>query len=195
MGEQLNLPVFSTSLDPKSKSRQLAVRAVEHLRAAGHTSELIDLTQTPLAPFDNYEVFQGPAYESLHQMISAADAIVLAAPIYNWSIGSTAKGFVEATGATGENGRRAAWFDKVVTFLFAGGLPHSYMAFNQIASSMMLDFKCVINPYALYVSARDWQAIDTLSADRTARLTKTLDVHAELASLLKERSYRSDWEV
>lgn len=63
-------------------------------------------------------------------MVAEADNVIMAVPIYNWAVGSSAKNFVELTGATAANGHRAAWFDKVVTFLCAGGLPHSYMAYS-----------------------------------------------------------------
>ncbi|MDN4595963.1 NADPH-dependent FMN reductase [Leifsonia virtsii] len=124
-----------------------------------------------------------------------ADSIVMAMPIYNWGAGSSAKNFIELTGATGEKGRRAAWFDKVITFLCAGGLPHSYMAYSQIAASMMLDFKCVVNPYMVYASDRDLSLEHGFSDSLRSRLAKTVAVHAELRDLLAHRTYRSDWEI
>lgn len=113
-------------------------------------------------------------------------SFVLAFPISNWAPSSTVESFIEATGATG-NGRR-------VTFVCAAGLPHSYMATGALAQSLMLEFTCVGNPYAAYVSERDWEA-NALTEDRANRLSKTMTVHAELASVLRGRTYRSDWEV
>src|SRR3712207_8670459 len=49
---------------------------------------------------------------------------------------------------------RAPFFDKVVTFVHAAGLPHSYMAFAPLAVSMILDFRCIVNPYPVYVHNR-----------------------------------------
>ncbi len=52
----------------------------------------------------------------------------------------------------------------------------------------------LINPYAVYATERDWGngiMSDTLSA----RFRKALEVKLELASLLKARRYRSDWEI
>jgi hypothetical protein len=73
-------------------------------------------------------------------------------------------------------------------------LPDCYMATGLLAQSLMLDFKCVVNPYTAYVSERDWEA-GALTSDRAARLDKTITVHVELATLLRGRTYRSDWEV
>lgn len=191
--ESLNLPVVSCSLDPASVSRRLADRAAERLRSAGHRGGVIDLVDAGLGAFDNDRVFGTRAFEELHRAISDADGVVLAFPIYNWAPSSTVKALVEATGATG-NGRRAAWFDKVVTFVCAAGLPHSTMATGALAQSLMLDFKCVVNPYTAYFSERDWEG-EQLRPDRSERMDKTMDVHVELAHLLQGRTYSSDWEI
>lgn len=163
------------------------------LTVAGHQSEVIDLAAVDLPPFDNDSVFDSESVRALHALIREADGVVLAFPIYNWAPSSTVKSLLEATGATG-NGRRAAWFDKVITFVCAAGLPHSYMATAALSQSLMLDFKCVVNPYAAYFSERDWDA-ESLTVGRAARLDKAMMVHAELATLLRGRTYSSDWEI
>lgn len=165
------------------------------LRGLGHQSSVIDLAEYRLPAFDNDQVFVSDVFPALYDAIDSADGVVLAFPVYNWGPASTVKSLVEATGATGENGRVAAWFDKVVTFVCAAGLPHSYMATASLGQSLMLDFKCVINPYTAYISERDWEEPHELNADRLARLAKTMTVHAELSELLAERTYRSLWEV
>lgn len=189
----LRLPVISCSLDPVSCSRRLAGQAAALLSASGHRSEVVDLATVALPAFDNDRVFDSDAFAALHELIREADGVVLAFPIYNWAPSATVKSLIEATGATG-NGRRAAWFDKVVTFVCAAGLPHSYMATGALTQSLMLDFKCVLNPYAAYFSERDWEG-GALTPDRAARLEKTMNVHIELASLLRGRTYTSGWEV
>lgn len=191
----LNLPVISCSLDPASKSRDLAAASSELLRAQGHHSRVVDLAEHELPAFDNDRVFSSAAFATLHDVISSADGVVLAFPVYNWAPAAAVKSLIESTGATGENGRVAAWFDKVVTFVCAAALPHSYMATAALGQSLMLDFKCVINPYSAYISERDWEQPQELKTDRAARLAKTMTVHAELSELLAARSYRSDWEV
>ncbi|MBT8163042.1 MULTISPECIES: NADPH-dependent FMN reductase [Arthrobacter] len=193
--EKLKLPVFSCSLDPSSRSRALAHISSDLLKAAGHDAPVLDLAYLELPPFDNDRVFDSPVFRDLHQIVQASDGVILAFPIYNWAPSSTVKSFIEATGATGDKGQTAAWFDKVVTFVCAAGLTHSYMATGILAQSMMYDFKCVLNPYTAYIADRDWETQIELTADRKTRLEKTVTVHAELATLLRNRSYRSDWEV
>jgi len=193
--DALKLPVFSCSLDPDSRSRLLAGMSAELLNEAGHDTTLVDLSELELPPFDNDSVFNSSVFQDLHEIVRASDGVVLAFPVYNWSPSSTVKSLIEATGATGEKGQVAAWFDKVVTFVCAAGLPHSYMATGALAQSMMYDFKCVLNPYGAYIADRDWETPNELNPDRKSRLEKTMTVHAELAGLLRNRSYRSDWEV
>lgn len=156
---------------------------------------MIDLAQYGLPAFDNNQVFNSAAFSALHDIIRGADGIVLAFPIYNWAPAATVKSLIEATGATGEDGNTSAWFDKVVTFVCAAGLPHSYMATSALCQSLMLDFKCVINPYTAYMSERDWDNSGILEPRRADRLTKTMTVHVELSRLLAGRTYSSDWEI
>lgn len=193
----MNLPVISASLDPTSRSRILAKRAREVLVAAGHEVEFVDLAQVKLSAFDNSAVFSTAEFKYLHSVIEGADAIVLAVPIYNWSPPAALKSLIEATGATGDGVNTAAWFDKPVTFLCSAGLPHSYMAAGSLAQSLMLDFKCVINPFIGYFSGEDWENVEAglLTPDREERFAKTMAVHLDLASVLRHRNYKSDWEV
>lgn len=139
--------------------------------------------------------FSDPRYATLHAAIAGADGIVIVSPVYNWGLSSTAKGLIELTGATGEHGRRSAWFDKLVTFVCTGGLPHSYMAYGGAALSLMLDFKCVVNPYQVYATERDWSPDEQPNEELLARLQKAISVKLELAERLNGRSYRSDWAV
>ena len=193
----MKITVLSCSLDPNSRSRQLALASVSMIEQAGHEARLIDLNEiNGLPQFDNNLVFDDPRYALLHSSIVSADGIVIASPIYNWALSSSAKSMIELTGATdGSRGRQSAWFDKLVTFVCAGGLPHSYMAFGTIALSLMMDFKCVVNPHMVYATERDWSADVQPSEQLLARLRRTLEIKLELADRLQGRSYRSDWEI
>ncbi len=85
---------------------------------------------------------------------------------------------------------RGPFFDKIITFVNAAGLPQSYMAFSSMAISMMLDFKCIINPYTVYVDNSAWTG-ETLSEKATARMRKSAQVMAELMQCLERRNYHS----
>lgn len=156
---------------------------------------LLDLKDLPLPHFDNDQIFFDMNFKIIYDAINAADGVVIAAPVYNWALGSTVKQVIEATGATGEGGRKSAWFDKVVSFVCAGGLPHSYTAFSSMANTLMLDFKCIINPYTVYATGKDWSSSDVLSSKVSNRLTKAMVVKTELTTNLARRTYSSDWEI
>lgn len=163
---------------------------------AGHIPNLIDLQDLDgLPPFDNDLAFDDPRYALLHDAILSADGVVITSPVYNWGLGSTTKGLIELTGATGTRGQRSAWFDKLVTFVCAGGLPQGYMAFGSVALSMMLDFKCIVNPHMVYATERDWSVKAEPSTELVARLQRALTIKLELADRLHGRSYQSGWEV
>ncbi|MFK0164079.1 NADPH-dependent FMN reductase [Rhizobium sp. NPDC090279] len=189
------ITILSCSLDPQSRSRRIAREAERLLQEKRCEVEFIDLQDLELPAFDNSNCYEHPSYDRLYRAIRNADGVLLALPIYNWSVGSAAKSLIELTGATGAEGRKSAWFDQLVTFICSGGLPHSYMAYGSLAMSLMLDFKCVINPYVVYATERDWIDGTILSDTLAARLRKTIEVKLELSSRLNSRAYRSDWEI
>lgn len=191
----MRFTVLSCSLDPRSRSRLLAQKAAQLLTERGHEPIFLDLRDLALPQFDNSSAYEHPDFLKVHREIEQADGIFIASPVYNWGLGSAVKNLIELTGATGENGRKAAWFDKVVTFLCASGLPQSYMAYGPLAFSLMLDFKCVINPYAVYATDRDFEDDGQLASRLTKRVEKTVLVKIEIADALRRRTYRSDWEV
>ncbi|MGY5803985.1 NADPH-dependent FMN reductase [Rhizobium sp. LEGMi12c] len=189
------ITILSCSMDPESRSRRMARKAESLLRERGAEVEFIDLQDIEMPVFDNLSCYEHPSYDRLYRAIRDADGVLLAVPIYNWSVGSAAKSLIELTGATGAGGRKSAWFDQIVTFVCSGGLPHSYMAYGSLAMSLMLDFKCVINPYVVYATERDWIDDAVLSDTLAARLCKTIEVKLELSSSLRSRAYTSDWEI
>lgn len=83
----------------------------------------------------------------------------------------------------------------MVTLLTAGGIAESYMAFTNTAVSLMLDFKCVINPYNVHVPEDAWDATGALNDSSQRRLTKSMQVMMELGERLAERTYTSGWEI
>lgn len=149
----------------------------------------------PHASFPRSNVYQDENFELLYNAIKSANGVFIAAPVYNWSLGGVVKNIIEATGSTGENGRRSAWFDQIVTFLCSGSLHHGYMAYSSLAQSLMLDFKCIVNPYVVYSTDRDWVDEGELSEQLRNRLKKTVEVKIELSEALKQRRYSSGWEI
>jgi FMN reductase len=158
--------------------------------------QFVTLKDYPLPKFDNGSaMLKDPSYRALHDAASKADALVLASPIYNWGCSAELKRFLEVVGTNppGEN-VRSPFFDKLVTFVNAAGLPQSYMAFSSMAISMMLDFKCIINPYTVYVDNSAWTG-EALSENAMTRMQKSAQVLAELMQCLARRTYHSRWEI
>ena len=155
----------------------------------------VSLKEKRLGSFDDSAIYESDAYRELHEVTAAADGLIFASPVYNWGLCSELKKYVECIGSTTPSGsRRSAFFDKVVMFVTSAGLPHSYMAVGPMAISMMMDFKCIINPYTVYVHNRHWDD-QVLLGEADARIRKALAVMVDLTTLMSKRSYSSNWEI
>src|SRR5579863_8094213 len=165
--------VLSSSLDASSRSEQLARLYAASLTNRGVEVQFLSLKDYPLPRFDNGAgILADASYRQLRDAASNADSLVLASPIYNWGCCAELKRFVEVVGTNppGEN-VRCPFFDKIITFVNAAGLPQSYMAFSSMATSMMLDYKCIINPYTVYVDNAGW-AGDELTEISSKRMIR-----------------------
>jgi NAD(P)H-dependent FMN reductase len=187
------LLVVSASLRPHGKSERLSALCCDALADRGATVKRASLQELILPFFDDTSVYESAGFKELYRLTDEAEGIVLCSPIYNWSTGSELKKYIECVGSSDAT-RRGAFFDKVITFVNAAGLPQSYMAFGSLAVSMMMDFKCVVNPYNLYVDNAQWDG-DALTPAAAQRLHKTMDVMVELTQLLSRRTYASTWEI
>lgn len=139
------------------------------MREDGRDVELIDLRQNPLPFCDADACYADPNVALLREKIDGADGIVLATPIYNYTLGGTAKNLVELTGKY--------WTGKVVSFLCAAGGAHSYMAIMGTAASLMLDFRCVVVPRFVYATGKafeDGALVDEDLRDRLEQLGRDL---------------------
>jgi NAD(P)H-dependent FMN reductase len=190
----MKILIISSSYDEHSRSHELARRCEAKLSNQS-TVTLLRLKDFPLSGDDLHSPRAAATYRKLHTDVVESDGLVLVSPVYNWSCCAELKRFVEIVGSTPVEGSvKGAFYDKVITFVNAAGLPHSYTAFTGLAISMMLDFKCIISPYNLYVHNSEWQD-ENLGEHATHRLNKSMDVFLELTTLLKARTYRSGWEI
>ncbi|QDT37083.1 NADPH-dependent FMN reductase [Stratiformator vulcanicus] len=136
--------VFSCSLNPGSRSVVLARALRDELAARDSNVELIDLRETPLPLCDGANSYGDATVVELNERVSAADAIVVAAPVYNFDVNAAAKNLVELTGRS--------WTGKVVGMLLAAGGEGSYMSAMGLANSLMLDFRCIVVPRFVYTT-------------------------------------------
>jgi NAD(P)H-dependent FMN reductase len=136
--------VVSTSGNPDSNSRRMGRIAFRHLEAAKLECDWLDISELGLPLCDADTCYSQPAAQKLSTAIEAADAILIATPVYNYDVSAAAKNMVELTGS--------AWEDKVVGFLCAAGGMSSYMSVMAFANSLMLDFRSVIIPRFVYAT-------------------------------------------
>ena len=152
--------LFSCSLNPESRSRLLAEAARDRFAEFGEPVEYVDLRDVSLPICDGAATYGDPNARRLSELGKLADAIVLAAPVYNYGVSAAAKNLVELTGRS--------WTGKVVAMLLAAGGQGSYMSAMGLANSLMLDFRCLIIPRFVYADgdAFDDERITDAEVDR-----------------------------
>jgi NAD(P)H-dependent FMN reductase len=165
----VSLLVISCSLDPDSRSRVMARHSLSALAERGAEAELIDLQDWPLPLCDGGSTYDAPNVAPLTAKITAADGVLLAAPVYNFDVNAAAKNLVELTDK--------AWQDQIVGFLLSAGGQSSYMSVMGFANSLMLDFRCLILPRFVYATKQafdDEQITDPLVSARIGELVEKL---------------------
>jgi FMN reductase len=139
----MKIAILSSSLNPGSRSRVLAQEAESHLKAQGIDVDLIDLQVLPSLPLAGAAgSWDGETLADLDARLSAAQGILIAAPVYTYDLNAAVKNVAELAGGGFE--------DKPVGFLLAAGGMGSYMAAMSFANSLMLDFRSFILPRFVY---------------------------------------------
>ncbi len=139
--------------------------------------EILDLTKLELPPCDGNSCYGHPNTIKAAAMVANADCILMATPIYNFDVNSTAKNFLELTGQ--------GWTDKVTGFICAAGGQGSYMSVMAFANSLMLDYRCLIVPrfvYAMGPSFENGRLIDTEVSERIEELVDVILRYAKSLS-------------
>lgn len=179
----MNVLIFACSLNPDSRSAVLATAAADRLAAEGVSVEVVDLRDVDLPLCDGGAAYGAPAVSNLSAKIVAADAVLLAVPIYNYDANAAAKNLIELTGK--------AWSEKVVGFLCAAGGRASFMSVMPMANSMMLDFRCLVLPRFVYATGDDFEADgdgQTLVGPIVERIAALADETRRVAGALKNAS-------
>jgi FMN reductase len=159
----MNILVISCSLNPSSRSRILAGEISNVLKSAEANVTSLDLRDFALPSCDG-EDNSDTNVTKLSDAIRAADAILLAVPIYNYDVNAAAKNLVEHTGS--------AWEGKIVGFLCAAGGNASYMSVMGLANSLVLDFRCLIIPRFVYATGNDFSGDEVGSSKVKDRVTQ-----------------------
>ena len=139
--------------------------AFDQLKKAKADCEWLDISELGLPLCDADACYTQPAARKLNALIEAADAILVATPVYNYDVSAAAKNMVELTGSS--------WEGKIVGFLCAAGGMSSYMSVMAFANSLMLDFRCTIIPRFVYATGDAFDA-DELKDKKVAERIKEL---------------------
>jgi FMN reductase len=138
----MKIVILSGSLNPDSRSRVLGRYAQEILAAQGADVDFIDLQELDLPLAGAAASWDGEAAADLEARLTAAQGILIAAPVYNYDLNAAVKNVAELAGGGFEG--------KVVGFLLAAGGMGSYMAVMGFANALMLDFRSLILPRFVY---------------------------------------------
>jgi FMN reductase len=159
----MKLIVISCSLNPGSRSRQLAELAVNELKGLGAEVDFLDLQSMPLPICDGSSAYGDANARAVTARIEEATGVLVATPVYNYDVNAAAKNLLELSGD--------AWTGKVVGFLCAAGGNSSYMSVMSFANSLMLDYRCLVVPRFVYFSGK---TIDPEIQKRIAELSSEL---------------------
>ena len=172
----MTILVISCSLHTNSKSRRLAERAVARLGGSGQDIVFVDLTRHPLPACDGGSAYADPVAAELKETVRGASAAILAFPVYNYAANSALKNMMELTGD--------AWTGKTIGLMCAAGGKGSYMATMSVASSMMLDFRCLIIPRFVYATGEDFEGDGRPAEEVAARVDELVDELLRIGSAL-----------
>ncbi len=169
--------IISSSLNSDSNSRVLAQAALRALEAEGQEASVLDLRDYPLPLCDGGPSYRTPNVLRVGEQLRAADAILVATPIYNYDATAAVKNLIELTGS--------AWENKVVGFLCAAGGMSSFMSIMSLANSLMLDFRSVIVPRFVYATGSAISNGTIVDANVQERVVELARFTARLGNALK----------
>ena len=159
------LAIVSSSLSNDSKSRVLAKKAAQIALEQGINTTFIDLQDHPLPICGSEEIFSHPNVAHLKSLIRDASGIILATPIYTYSVSASLKNFVELVGRELE--------DKAVGLIAAAGGERSFMSPLGLLNGLMLDYRSVIVPRFVYATGASFEG-EFLSDPAVAERLKQL---------------------
>ena len=159
--------VLSTSLSESSRSRIMARFAAEQIRSKAMPCEWIDLAELPLPACDAGACYADPNVQKVNALVQQAKGILIAAPVYNYNLSSSAKNLIELTGKS--------WTDKIVGFLCAAGGQSSYMGVLALANSLLLDFRTIILPRFVYATGESFSGNEIAETDVEERIDELVN--------------------
>ena len=173
----LQILIVSTSLNSDSKSRRLARAVRTQLAEGGASCDWLDLQENPLPFCGASGASSNSDVQAAQARVQAADAVIIASPVYNYDVNAVAKNFIELTGR--------AWTDKVVGMVVAAGGQRSGMAPMGLLNSLMLDFRCIVLPRFIYAWRGNFGEDGQPDADTLQRISALADDAVRVAGALR----------
>ena len=124
--------------------------------------KFFDLQDNPLPMCDGDACYDLPEVLDFREKINNAEGIILATPVYNFNVSSSAKNVVELGGRM--------LYDKIFGFICAAGAKSGYMAVMSLANSLMIDFRCYIIPKFVYATKHDFEDGKITNSDIKKRI-------------------------
>lgn len=171
--------IIGASLNPDSHSQVLAEQAQQLFQAREKQAQWLDLREVTLPMCDGSTAYGDPNLPPLAEMVSQAQGILVASPIYNYDVNANIKNFLELTGKS--------WQEKTVGFLCAAGGKGSYMSVMPFANSLMLDFRCLIIPRFVYATSEAFIEGELVDETIKTRLAELVDQLVEITEALNDR--------
>jgi len=158
MTEPVRIVAVLGSVTPPGRLHRALTEALARLDPATATHELFDLADLDLRGADGRppeELGAGPLTEAL----AAADAVVLATPIYRGSLTGSLKNVLDLTPIP-------ALRDTPIALVSMGGSHHHYLGAERHLRDVLAFFGALVLPTAVYLSGRDFA--DGVPGERAA---------------------------
>ena len=139
------LELLSTSLRPTSRSRTLLAAVAEAYQAQGVPVHCTDLRDLPQVFCDGRALEAYPAaLQALHHRLEGADGVVLAMPVYCYSVAGPTKNLVDIVGS--------ALAKKPVAIVSAAGSMRSHLAIRDLLGALVFEFGTYVCPTTVQVT-------------------------------------------
>ena len=172
MAARATLLMVVGAATPPGRLAAAVAATAETVRAAGHVAvDILNLAQAPVEicdgrPLDAY----GEATRQAVARIAAANAVLIAAPVYRASFPGVVKNLLDITPVE-------ALQAKPVGILAMGGSPHHYLAIDTQLRPVLAWFGALVAPTGVYLTGADFKdgrlASDTACTE-LASLCETL---------------------
>ena len=175
----MSIIIINANLSAESSTQSLSEIVYTEIKKEDAGSSLISLHELPIPVCDGRESFGNENVKKLTDLMAKATGIVLASPIYNYTINSALKSLIEHCGS--------AFSNKTVGFICTAGGEKSYMSLMPTINSLMLDFRCIILPRFLYVISSNFNSDKSITdPDICNRITQFAKEMNHLTSCIRK---------